>query len=93
LAHFNIANGNRTTITVDTPAVLLDTVNTISIVTYIVDVHYTYAVVRINRYIVSVIRRAREYITVDAIDETLTGCSLFFEVYLAVGIAFRVDDQ
>ena len=55
LVYFNIANGDTTAVVVNTPAVLLDTINAVCIGADIVDVHYHHRVIGIDIDIVNIV--------------------------------------
>lgn len=69
---------------IDTPAVLLNTIDAVGIAADIIDVHYTDAVVGVDSDVVHIVGRTGKHVTVDSGNEALTLYALFLEVYLAV---------
>ena len=55
LTNLDIADGDAASVVVDTPAVLLDTIDTIGIGADIVDVHDHHAIVGVDVYLVGVV--------------------------------------
>ena len=69
LTNLYVADGNGAAIVVDAPAILLDAVDTLGIGTDIVNVKRQDGVVGVDIYVVSVISRTLEPITVNTLDE------------------------
>ena len=64
MRYLNIADSDGTTVVVDAPAVLLDTVDTLGVADNVIDVHDEYGVVGIDVDVVLVVGRTIKYISI-----------------------------
>ena len=72
LTYSEITNGNVTSIVINTPTVLLYFVNSVSIATYIIDIHYRYTIVCIDGHMIDVVYWTSEVVAINTIYETTT---------------------
>ena len=70
LTYSEITDGDITSIIIDTPTVLLYFVNTIGIATYIINIHYGYAIVRIDSDMIDIVCWSSEVVAINTINET-----------------------
>ncbi len=93
LTYSEITNGNVTSIVINTPTVLLYFVNTVSIATYVIDIHYGYTIVRIDGHMIDIVGWSSEVVTINTIYETTTRRTFFLKVYLTCLFIFRIYHQ
>ena len=72
LTYSEITNGNITSIVINTPTVLLYFVNTVSIATYVINIHYRYTIVCIDGHMIDVVCWTSEVVAINTIYETTT---------------------
>jgi hypothetical protein len=72
LTDFHVRDCNRASIVVDTPAILLDAVDTLGIGADIVNIHGQNRVVGIDVNIVDIVCRTHEPVTIYTLNESLS---------------------
>ena len=82
LANLQIANGDVTTIVIDTPAVLLDAIDAVGIANGIVDIHHADTIVGIDGDVIHVVTWTSEVVSINAINETLATIAFFSKLTL-----------
>ena len=90
LAYLDVANGNRSAVVVYTPAVLLDSVDTLGVGTNIIDVHHNNRIVGVDVDVIDIVSWTLEIVAVDAFNESLAGSAFLFEVYLTPVFTFGI---
>ena len=94
IADLHVADFHTSRVAVNRPRILLYPVNAVRISHIVIDINHADRVVRTDSYIISIISRSVEQITVYSVDESFTIFTFFFEVYLPfIVVVFRVYDD
>ena len=90
LPNLHITDGNRASIVVDTPTVLLDTVDALGVGADIINVERQHTVVSVDVDMVGVVGRTFKPVAVGGLDKTFAFLAFLLEIELAVVIVLWV---
>ena len=80
-------------IAIDTPTVLLNTIDAVGIAADIIDVHHTDTVVGVDSDVVHIVGRTGKHVAINTGNEALTLYALLLKVYLSVVLILWIDNH
>jgi len=90
LTYLYVGYDDGTAIIIDTPTILLDTIYTLRVGTYIVDIHRKNRIIGIDINVIDIIGRTIEHIAVGSLDESLAFLTFLLEVHLTTILPFGI---